>query len=216
MILTLLKGTVSVAVYGYRAHWFRRRIRLYNQNEAYNSVTVYGYGTNSPFSRTKSSIVDVREFPSIYLCKLVVQYLHKGTVSVAVYGYRAHWFRRRIRLYDQNEAYNSVTVKGLQFLLQNYDHDDCPMPMTASGKMLLSFTAEFTGYPCQNYLEGFYCEVSGMMNRVRLRNPPVPSPYTVKETLRCWKMLTLVLLRGGCTNPPNGFRPGAQNRTAKE
>ena len=21
--------------------------------------------------------------------------------------------------------------------------------------------------------------------------------------------------RGGCTNPPNGFRPGAQNRTAK-
>ena len=27
--------------------------------------------------------------------------------------------------------------------------------------------------------------------------------------------LTLVLLRGGCTNPPNGFRPGAQNRTAK-
>ena len=27
--------------------------------------------------------------------------------------------------------------------------------------------------------------------------------------------LTLVLLRGGCTNPPNGYRPGAQNRTAK-
>ena len=27
--------------------------------------------------------------------------------------------------------------------------------------------------------------------------------------------LTLVLLRGGCTNPPNGFLPGAQNRTAK-
>ena len=27
--------------------------------------------------------------------------------------------------------------------------------------------------------------------------------------------LTLVLLRGGCTNPPNGFRPGVQNRTAK-
>ena len=27
--------------------------------------------------------------------------------------------------------------------------------------------------------------------------------------------LTLVLLRGGCTNPPNGSRPGAQNRTAK-
>ena len=27
--------------------------------------------------------------------------------------------------------------------------------------------------------------------------------------------LTLVLLKGGCTNPPNGFRPGAQNRTAK-
>ena len=21
--------------------------------------------------------------------------------------------------------------------------------------------------------------------------------------------------KGGCTNPPNGFRPGAQNRTAK-
>ena len=30
----------------------------------------------------------------------------------------------------------------------------------------------------------FYCEVSGMMCRVRLRNPPVPSPCTVKETLR--------------------------------
>ena len=28
-------------------------------------------------------------------------------------------------------------------------------------------------------------------------------------------ILTLVLLRGGCTNPPNGYRPGAQNRTAK-
>ena len=27
-------------------------------------------------------------------------------------------------------------------------------------------------------------------------------------------VLTLVLV-GGCTNPPNGFRPGAQNRTAK-
>ena len=27
--------------------------------------------------------------------------------------------------------------------------------------------------------------------------------------------LTLVLLRGGCTNRPNGSRPGAQNRTAK-
>ena len=43
-------GTVSVAVYGYRTHWFRRRIRLYNQNEAYNSVAVYGYGTNSPWN----------------------------------------------------------------------------------------------------------------------------------------------------------------------
>ena len=30
----------------------------------------------------------------------------------------------------------------------------------------------------------FYCKVSGIMCRVRLRNPPVPSPYTVKETLR--------------------------------
>ena len=30
----------------------------------------------------------------------------------------------------------------------------------------------------------FYCKVSGMKCRVRLRNPPVPSPYTVKETLR--------------------------------
>ena len=28
-------------------------------------------------------------------------------------------------------------------------------------------------------------------------------------------VLTLVLLRGGCTNPPNGYRPGAQNLTAK-
>ena len=28
-------------------------------------------------------------------------------------------------------------------------------------------------------------------------------------------VLTLVLVRGGCTNPPNGFRPGAQSRTAK-
>ena len=44
------KGTVSVAVYAYRTHWFRRRIRLYNQNEAYNSVAVYGYGTNSPWN----------------------------------------------------------------------------------------------------------------------------------------------------------------------
>ena len=30
-----------------------------------------------------------------------------------------------------------------------------------------------------------------------------------------YSTLTLVLLRGGCTNPPNGYRPGAQNRTAK-
>ena len=78
---TLLKGTVSVAVYGYRTHWFRRRIRLYNQNEAYNSVAVYGYRTNSPWNgsvaiQLKSSIVDVPEFPIIYLCKLVVHYLH--------------------------------------------------------------------------------------------------------------------------------------------
>ena len=43
-------GTVSVAVYGYGTHWFRRRIRLYNQNGAYNSVAVYGYGTNSPWN----------------------------------------------------------------------------------------------------------------------------------------------------------------------
>ena len=34
----------------------------------------------------------------------------------------------------------------------------------------------------------FYCKVSGMMCRVRLRNPPVPSPYTVKETLRLNKV----------------------------
>ena len=73
--------TVSVAVYGYRTHWFRRRILLYNQNEAYNSVTVYGYGTNSPWNgsvavQNRPAIVDVREFPIIYLCKLVVHYLH--------------------------------------------------------------------------------------------------------------------------------------------
>ena len=32
------------------------------------------------------------------------------------------------------------------------------------------------------------------------------------------KFLTLInpsSPKGGCTNPPNGFRPGAQNRTAK-
>ena len=28
-------------------------------------------------------------------------------------------------------------------------------------------------------------------------------------------MLTLVLLRGVVPTPPNGYRPGAQNRTAK-
>ena len=37
-------------MHGLRAHWFRRGIRLYNQNEAYNSVAVYGYGTNSPWN----------------------------------------------------------------------------------------------------------------------------------------------------------------------
>ena len=47
----------------------------------YNSVAVYGYRTNSPWNgsvalQLKSSIVDVREFPIIYLCKLVVHYLH--------------------------------------------------------------------------------------------------------------------------------------------
>ena len=85
------KGTVSVAVYGYRTHRFRRRIRLYNQNEAYNSVAVYGYGTNSPWNGS----VAVQNCPlSMYessqsffcegklridcfpdLCKLVVHYL---------------------------------------------------------------------------------------------------------------------------------------------
>ena len=85
------KGTVSVAVYGYRTHWFRRRIRLYNQNETYNSVAVYGYGTNSPWNGS----VAVQNRPlSMYessqsficagklridcfpdLCKLVVHYL---------------------------------------------------------------------------------------------------------------------------------------------
>ena len=85
-------GTVSVAVYGYRTHWFRRRIRLYNQNEAYNSVAVYGYGTNSPWNGS----VAVQNRPlSMYessqsficagklridcfpdLCKLIVHYLH--------------------------------------------------------------------------------------------------------------------------------------------
>ena len=33
-------------------------------------------------------------------------------------------------------------------------------------------------------LFGRFCEVSGLMCRVRLRNPPAPSPYTVKKTLR--------------------------------
>ena len=86
------EGTVSVAVYGYRTHWFRRRIRLYNQNEAYNSVAVYGYGTNSPWNgsvavqnrpllmyESSQSFICAEElridcFPD--LCKLVVHYLH--------------------------------------------------------------------------------------------------------------------------------------------
>ena len=86
------KGTVSVAVYGYGTHWFRRRIRLYNQNEGYNSVAVYGYGTNSPWNGS----VAVQNRPlSMYgssqsficagklridcfpdLCKSVMHYLH--------------------------------------------------------------------------------------------------------------------------------------------
>ena len=38
--------------------------------------------------------------------------------------------------------------------------------------------------PMSKLFVRFYCKVSGMMCRVRLRNPPVPSPYMVKETLR--------------------------------
>ena len=38
--------------------------------------------------------------------------------------------------------------------------------------------------PMSKLFGRFYCKVSGMMCCVRLRNPPVPSPYTVKETLR--------------------------------
>ena len=55
--LYLKLGTVSVAIYGYRTHWFRRRSVvpwLYNQNEAYNSVAVYGYRTNSPWNGSEA------------------------------------------------------------------------------------------------------------------------------------------------------------------
>ena len=92
IFMFIFLGTVSVAIYGYRTHWFRRRIRLYNQNEEYNSVAVYGYGTNSPWNGS----VAVQNRPlSMYegsqsficagklridcfpdLCKLVVHYLH--------------------------------------------------------------------------------------------------------------------------------------------
>ena len=49
-----------------------------------------------------------------------------------------------------------------------------------SGKMLLSIVHRV---PMSKLFRRFYCKVSGVMCRVRLRNPPVPSPYTVKETL---------------------------------
>ena len=95
-------GTVSVAVYGYRTHWFRRRIRLYNQNEAYNSVAVYGYGTNSPWNGSvavqnrpllmyegSQSFICAGElridcFPD--LCKLVVHYLHYIYINRLVFN----------------------------------------------------------------------------------------------------------------------------------
>ena len=37
--------TVSVAVYGYQTHRFRRRIRLYNREKPYSLVAIYGDGT---------------------------------------------------------------------------------------------------------------------------------------------------------------------------
>ena len=54
-------------------------------------------------------------------------------------------------------------------------------------------------------------------------NPGPPETFSVTRSpkggccnhLPGFSILTLVLLRGGCTNPPNGFLPGAQNRTAK-
>ena len=65
---------------------------VYNQNEVYitwspytvswlrNQFTVEWFG-----SSTKLSIVDVREFPIIYLCKLVVHYLHIGMLLIGLY-----------------------------------------------------------------------------------------------------------------------------------
>ena len=54
-----------IILYGYQTHWFRHRVRLYNQNEAYNSVAVYGYGTNSPWN----GLVAVQNRPlAMYEC----------------------------------------------------------------------------------------------------------------------------------------------------
>ena len=63
----------------------------------------------------------------------------------------------------------------------------------------------------------FHCKVSGMMctetqtltsntselnNSVRLRNPPVPSPYTVKETLRYFKLFHKAIWWAAPINQP--------------
>ena len=70
----------------------------------------------------------------------------------------------------------------------NYDHDDYPVPMTIGWNVTL-----LQRVPMSKLFGRFYCKVSGMMCRVRLRNPPVPSPYTVKETLRLKKKVLIIL-----------------------